>query len=132
MSKKLGVILMFIGAYITLVGGLVWVMHFPNAQIGTVVKPYDWAWGLITAVILVIGTVVAAKPYILGFIGFGISLVGIAGNIWLLSYGVSQEGYLSPLVLTGTILFGLGFAAAMFFHIQKMISVQKHGNTLLN
>lgn len=132
MSKKLGVILMFIGAYTTLVGGLVWVMHFPNAQIGTVVKPYDWAWGLITAVILVVGTVVAARSYILGFIGFGISLIGVAGNIWLLSYGVNQENYLSPIVLAGTIIFVLGFAVAMFFHIQKILSIKKHGNTLLN
>lgn len=132
MSKKLGVILMFIGAYTTLVGGLVWVMHFPNAQIGTVVKPYDWAWGLITAVILVIGTVVSAKGYILGFIGFGISLIGVAGNIWLLSYGATQEGYLSPIVLIGTIVFALGFVIALIFHIQKMISIKKHGNTLLN
>lgn len=132
MSKKLGVILMFVGAYTTLVGGLVWVMHFPNSQIGTVVKPYDWAWGLITAIILVVGTVVSAKDYILGFIGFGIGLIGIAGNIWLLSYGASQEGYLSPIVLIGTILFGVGFALALVFHVLKIINVKKHGNTLLN
>ena len=132
MNKKLGIILMFVGAYTTLIGGLVWVMSFPNAQIGTVVQPYDWVWGLITAIVLVIGTVLAAKGYILGIIGFGIALLGLAGNIGLLVYGVTKEDFLSIIVLIGTILVTAGMAIGLIFHILTMIRIAKHGNTLLN
>lgn len=132
MSKKLGIILMFAGAYATLIGGLTWVMHFPSAVIGDVVKPYDWAWGLLVAVIIVIGAVLATKGYILGLIGMAIAAIGLAGDIWLLLFGITQQGYLSPLVLVGTILTGAGLVIALIFHVVRMISISKHGNTLLD
>ena len=67
MSKKLGVILLFVGAYITLIAGLIWVMHFSTPEQQALCKPYDWAYGLGIAVVLVIGAVFSAKGYISGF-----------------------------------------------------------------
>ena len=132
MSKKLGIILMFAGAYATLIGGLTWVMHFNPTDVGGIVKPYDWAWGLIVAVVIVIGAVFATKGYILGLIGMGIVLLGLAGDIWLLLFGITQQQYLSPLVLVGVILTGAGLVISLIFHILRMINISKHGNTLLN
>ncbi len=132
MSKKLGIILMFAGAYATLIGGLTWVMHFDPKLIGSTVQPYDWAWGLIVAVIMVIGAVFAIKGYILGLIGMGINAIGLAGGIWLLLFGITKQSYLSPLVLVGVILTAAGLVIALIFHIVRMINISKHGNTLLN
>ena len=132
MSKKLGIILMFAGAYATLIGGLTWVMHFTSIEQQALVKPYDWVWGLIVAVIIVIGAVFAIKGYILGLIGMGIALLGLIGGIWLLIFGVTQQQYLSPLVLIGVILTGVGLVIALIFHIIRMIGISKRGNTLLD
>ena len=132
MSKKLGIILMFAGAYATLIGGLTWVMHFTTIEQQALVRPYDWVWGLIVAVIIVIGTVFATKGYILGLIGMGIAAIGLAGDIWLLLFGITQQQYLSPLVLAGTILTGVGLVITLIFHVIRMIQISKHGNTLLN
>lgn len=132
MSKKLGIILMFVGAYATLIGGLTWVMHFTTIEQQALVRPYDWVWGLIVAVIIVIGAVFAAKGYILGIIGMAIAAIGLAGDIWLLLFGITQQQYLSPLVLTGTILTGAGLVITIVFHVIRMIQISKHGNTLLN
>ena len=132
MSKKLGIILMFVGAYATLIGGLTWVMHFDPKEIGTTFQPYDWVWGLIVAVIMVIGAVLALKGYILGLIGMGINAIGLGGGIWLLVFGITKQSYLSPLVLAGVILTAAGLVIALIFHIVRMISISKHGNTLLN
>ena len=132
MSKKLGIILMFAGAYATLIGGLTWVMHFPSPDIGIVVQPYDWVWGLIVAVIIVIGAVLAIKGYILGIIGLVIGAVGLAGDIWLLIFGITKQSFFSPLILIGTILTGAGIVLATVFHVIRMIQISKHGNTLLN
>lgn len=132
MSKKLGIILLFAGAYATLIGGLTWVMHFTTIEQQALVRPYDWVWGLIVAVIIVIGAVLAIKGYILGLIGAAIVAVGLAGGIWLLVFGVTQQQYLSPLVLAGIILTGAGLVITLVFHIIRMVQISKHGNTLLN
>ena len=132
MSKKLGIILMFVGGYTTLIGGLTWVMNFVTIEQQALVRPYDWAWGLLTAIILIIGCVVAAKGYILGLIGFGIELLGIAGNIWLISFGISQQHFFPVIVFIGTIISATGLVVGLIFHILRMVNISKHGNSLLN
>ena len=132
MSKKLGIILMFVGGYTTLIGGLTWVMNFVTIEQQALVRPYDWAWGLITSIILIIGCVVASKGYILGLIGFGIELLGIAGNIWLISFGISQQNFFPVIVFVGTIISATGLVVGLIFHILRMVNISKHGNSLLN
>ncbi len=130
MSKKLGVILLFVGAYITLIAGLVWVMHFSTPEQQALCKPYDWVWGLGIAIILVIGSVLSAKGYITGFIGLGISAVGIALDFVLFGYGLSEQ-YFPTLLLIGTIISIVGFVVTFIFHIVNMQKIAKYGNSLM-
>lgn len=131
MSKKLGAILAFVGGYTTMIGGLVWVMHFNTPELQELYKPYDWAWGLICAIVIVIGTVLSLKGYILGIVGLVIELGGIIGAIVTLMYGITQEKYLSALVLVGIIIASLGFVITTVFHILEMIKIKKHGYSML-
>ena len=130
MSKKLGVILLFVGAYITLIAGLIWVMHFSTPEQQALCKPYDWAFGLGIAVVLVIGSVLSAKGYISGFIGLGITLVGIALDFVLIAYGLSEQ-FFPTLLLIGTIVSIVGFVVTLIFHIVNMQKIAKYGNSLL-
>ena len=130
MSKKLGVILLFVGAYITLIAGLIWVMHFSTPEQQALCKPYDWAFGLGIAVVLVIGSVLSAKGYISGFIGLGITLVGIALDFVLIAYGLSEQ-FFPTLLLVGTIVSIVGFVVTLIFHIVNMQKIAKYGNSLL-
>ncbi len=133
MKKRLGLIFLFAGSYLTLIGGLVWVMHFSgSADTSSLCRPYDWVWGVITAVILIIGTVMSIKGYIFGLIGLAIVLIGIAGNIWLLFFGLLEQEFLSPLVLFGTNFVLFGFIWTLIAHIKKMIKIAKHGHSLLD
>ena len=130
MSKKLGVILLFVGAYITLIAGLIWVMHFSTPEQQALCKPYDWAYGLGIAVVLVIGAVFSAKGYISGFIGLAITLVGIALDFVLFAYGLKEE-FFPTLLLVGTIASIMGFVVTLIFHIINMQKIAKYGNSLL-
>ena len=130
MSKKLGVILLFVGAYITLIAGLVWVMNFSTPEQQALCKPYDWAYGLGIAVVLVIGAVFSAKGYISGFIGLGITLVGIALDFVLFGYGL-KEKFFPTLLLVGIIASMVGFVVTLIFHIINMRKIAKYGNSLL-
>ena len=130
MSKKLGVILQFIGAYTTLIAGLVWVMHFSTPELQALCKPYDWVYGVGIAVILVIGSVFSAKGYISGFIGLGISVVGIVLDFILLAYGLSEQ-FLSVPLLIGTILSIVGVTITAVFHVIEMRRIAKYGPSLL-
>ena len=130
MSKKLGVILLFIGAYITLIAGLVWVMHFVTPEQQALCKPYDWVYGLGIAVLLVIGSVFSAKGYISGFIGIGISIVGIVLDFVLLGYGLTEKYFSVPLLI-GTIVSIAGVVMTTIFHILEMKKIAKYGNSLL-
>ena len=130
MSKKLGVILLFVGAYITLIAGLVWVMHFSTPEQQALCKPYDWAYGLGIAVVLVIGAVFSAKGYISGFIGLGITLVGIALDFVLFGYGLKEQ-FFPTLLLVGIIASIMGFVVTLIFHIINMQKIAKYGNSLL-
>ena len=131
MSKKLGAILAFVGGYTTMIGGLVWVMHFNTPERQALYKPYDWAWGLICAIVIVIGTFLSLKGYILGIVGLVVELGGIIGAIVTLMYGITQENYLSALVLVGIILATLGFVNTTVFHIIEMIKIKNHGYSML-
>lgn len=130
MSKKLGVILLFVGAYITLIAGLIWVMHFSTPEQQALCKPYDWAYGLGIAVVLVIGAVFSAKGYISGFIGLGITLVGIALDFVLFGYGLKEQ-FFPTLLLIGIIASIMGFVVTLIFHIINMRKIAKYGNSLL-
>ena len=130
MSKKLGIILLFAGAYITLIAGLIWVMNFSTPEQQELCKPYDWVFGLGIAVILVIGAVFSAKGYISGFIGLGITLVGIVLDFFLLAYGL-KEKFFPAMLLVGTIFSMVGFAITLVFHIINMKKIAKYGNSLL-
>ena len=130
MSKKLGIILLFAGAYITLIAGLVWVMHFVTPEQQALCKPYDWVYGLGIAIILIIGSVMAAKGYISGFIGIGISVIGIVLDFVLLGYGLKEQ-FLSIPLLIGTIVSIIGVVVTTIFHIINMQKIAKYGNSLL-
>lgn len=130
MSKKLGVILLFVGAYITLIAGLVWVMHFSTPEQQALCKPYDWVWGLGIAIILVIGSVLSAKGYIMGFIGLAITLVGIVLDFILFGYGLKEQ-FFPTLLLVGTIVSIVGFVVTFIFHIVNMQKIAKYGNSLM-
>ena len=130
MNKRLGVILLFAGAYITLIAGLVWVMHFVTPEQQALCKPYDWVYGLGIAILLVIGSVFAAKGYISGFIGIGISVIGIILDFVLLGYGLSEK-YLSIPLLIGTIISIVGVIITTVFHILDMKRIAKYGNSLM-
>ncbi|MCR5184672.1 MAG: hypothetical protein K6C32_01130 [Bacilli bacterium] len=129
MSKKLGIILLFAGAYITLIGGLTWIMNFSDTS--EAFRPYDWAYGLGVAVVLFIGAVLSVKGYIMGFIGLGISLLGVGLDIALLTYGVQQEDFLSIIVLVGMIITIVGIVVTLIFHIINMRKIAKYGNSLM-
>ena len=130
MSKKLGVILLFVGAYITLIAGLVWVMNFSTPEQQALCKPYDWAYGLGIAIILVVGSVLSAKGYISGFIGLGITAVGIVLDFVLFGYGLKEQ-FFPTLLLIGTIVSIVGFVITFIFHIVNMKKIAKYGNSLL-
>lgn len=131
MNKRLGIILLFAGAYATLLAGLVWVMHFVTPEQQALCKPYDWVWGLGIAIILVIGSVLSAKGYISGFIGMGITAVGIALDFVLLAYGLTEK-YFSWLLLIGIILSIVGLVITAIFHVINMRKIAKYGNSLMN
>lgn len=146
MSKKIGLILMFAGAYATLISGLTWVMNFTGIN-QDLVSPYEWAWGLIIAVVGFCGAAIACKNYIMGFIGLGIYAGGLVGHIILLvdyigkfstlngTLHSSGEPYSYPFPVFTFIAFivsALGFAVCLFFHIKKIIYIKNHGNSLLN
>ncbi len=133
MNKKFGLVLLFVGVYATLIGGLVWVMHFSqNAETSSLCKPYDWVWGVLIAIVLVIGTVMSGRGYIFGLIGLGIVAIGLGLDIYLLVFGITQQNFLSPLILIGIVATALGFTWCLIAHILEMKRIAKHGRTLLN
>ena len=132
MNKKIGLVSLFIGAYATLVGGLVWVMHFTkSAETMNLCKPYDWCWGVLIAIVLVIGTVMSFKGYIFGLIGLGIVAIGLGLDIWLLIFGATQQQFFSPLVCVGVVATAFGFAWCLVSHLLEMRRIALHGSTLL-
>lgn len=131
MSKKLGLALMFVGAYITILGGLFYLMHFYGSKFEVKPKDYEWVWGLITGVIICIGAVLACKRTIFGYVGFGIAITGIIASIVVLVYSVVEYDFLSPLILIGIILSVIGVVVGLIFHIINAVKIKKYGISLL-
>ena len=132
MTKKIGLISLFIGAYATLIGGLVWVMHFTNsAETADLCKPYDWCWGVLIAIVLIIGTVMSIKGYIFGLIGLAIVAIGFGLDVWLFVFGITQQQFFSPLIFVGILGTGLGFVWCLLAHLLEMKRIAEHGSTLL-
>ena len=131
MSKKLGLALLFVGAYVTILGGLFFLMHFYGE--GFVEKPedYDWVWGVITGVATIIGAVIACKKYIAGYIGFGISLLGAVGTFVVAFIFFSKFNYLSPFLMAGGVLSVIGIVVGVIFHAIITAKAKKYGESLL-
>lgn len=122
---------MFVGAYVTLLAGLFWYMHFDTPELQTLARPYDWVWGLLCAIVLVIGTVCAAYGYILGIIGLSVEFIGIGLSVWLLIFGITQQQFCSVPLIIGLTISVAGFVIALVYHILGMIRIAKHGNSML-
>lgn len=131
MKKKLGLALMFIGAYITLLGGLFFLMHFYGDKFEIKPKDYEWCWGVLVAIVMLIGTVFACKKYTFGLVGFGIAIVGFALNVWLLLYAVIDWDFLSPYFLISTIVFTAGIVIGLVCHVRDSRKAKKYGESLL-
>ena len=131
MSKKLGLAFMFIGAYLMLLGGLFFLMHFYGAGFPEKPKDYEWVWGVLTALVMIGGSVLACKKYFLGLLGFIVDLIGIGLSVWVMVYSINDWNYLSPFFLIGIILSTLGCVIGVIFHIINTQKARKYGESLL-
>ena len=131
MSKKLGLALLFVGAYITILGGLFFLMHFYGESHAVKPEDYDWVWGVLTGVITIIGAVVATKKYLLGYIGFGISALGAAATLVVAFIFFGKFNYLSPFLMVGAGLSIAGIIIGVIFHTINTAKAKKYGESLL-
>ena len=133
MNKKLGIILLFVGAYVVLLGGLFWNMSISSMGIDVAekVKPYDWFWGLSAGVIIACGAALALKKNFLCLIGVLISVIGFAYAIGILVFGVTKFNYFSIWILIGAILSILGSIVTTLFYFVEKARIEKYGKTLL-
>ena len=133
MNKKLGIILLFVGAYVVLLGGLFWNMSISSMGIDVAekVKPYDWFWGLSAGVIIACGAALALKKNFLCLIGVLISVIGFAYAIGILVFGVTKFNYFSIWILIGAILSILGSSVTTLFYFVEKARIEKYGKTLL-
>lgn len=133
MNKKLGIILLFVGAYVVLLGGLFWNMSISSMgiEVAEKVKPYDWFWGLSAGVIIACGAALALKKNFLCLIGVLISVIGFAYAIGILVFGVTKFNYFSIWILIGAILSILGSIVTTLFYFVEKARIEKYGKTLL-
>lgn len=133
MNKKLGIILLFVGAYVVLLGGLFWNMSISSMgiEVAEKVKPYDWFWGLSAGVIIACGAALALKKNFLCLIGVLISVIGFAYAIGILVFGVTKFNYFSVWILIGAILSILGSIVTTLFYFVEKARIEKYGKTLL-
>lgn len=133
MNKKLGIILLFVGAYVVLLGGLFWNMSISSMgiEVAEKVKPYDWFWGLSAGVIIACGAALALKKNFLCLIGVLISVIGFAYAIGILVFGVTKFNYFSVWILIGAILSILGSIITTLFYFVEKARIEKYGKTLL-
>lgn len=133
MNKKLGIILLFVGAYVVLLGGLFWNMSISSMgiEVAEKVKPYDWFWGLSAGVIIACGAALALKKNFLCLIGVLISVIGFAYAIGILVFGVIKFNYFSVWILIGAILSILGSIVTTLFYFVEKARIEKYGKTLL-
>lgn len=127
MSKKLGLILLFAGAYVVLLGGLFWNMSAPAGRYHV----YDWFWGLSAGIIIACGAGLALKKNFLGLVGFGVAALGVVYSIIIIAIGTAKEGYFSIWILIGAIIAALGIAIGTVFHLRDAVRLKKYGPTLM-
>lgn len=127
MNKKLGIILLFAGAYVVLLGGLFWNMSAPKNSYNV----YDWFWGLSAGVVIACGAALALKKNFLGYIGFGVAVLGIIYSIIIVSIGAAKEGYFSYWILIGAVAAAVGVIIGVIFHIRDAVRLKKYGPTLM-
>lgn len=134
MNKKLGIILMFVGAYVVVLGGLFWNMSAPSEAVEPYVKynVFDWFWGLSAGVVIAIGAALAAKKKLVpGLIGNGIAVLGIVYSFIVVFIGNAKENYFSVWIFVGAIIALIGVGFSTFFHIEDVYREKKYGKTLL-
>lgn len=128
MNKKLGIILLFVGAYVVLLGGLFWNMSAPEGNC----KDYDWVWGVLGGIIIASGAALSIKKNLLAYLGFGLDIGGVVFSILIVFLkGVAVEKYFSPWMFIGSIVAALGTTVAIIFHISDAERVKKYGPTLM-
>lgn len=133
MSKKLGVILLFVGAYIILLGGLFWNMSLPKptpdgAFAGNV---YDWVWGITCGIIVAGGAALCIKKNWLCLLGLGVCAIGLVCSILVTIIGASREAYTSVWIIIGSILVALGIVVTTVFYFKEAAHIKKHGAILM-
>lgn len=127
MNKKLGLILLFAGAYVVLLGGLFWNMSAPAGKYNV----YDWFWGLSAGIVIACGAGLALKKNVIGLAGFGLAIVGIVYSIIILAIGSAKESYFSVWILIGAILSTFGVIIGVLFHLRDAARLKKYGPTLM-
>lgn len=131
MSKKLGLAFLFVGAYITILGGLFFLMHFYGAEFEVKPNDYDWVWGVGTGIVTMIGAVLACKKYATGYVGFGIAALGVAATFTVAFIFLNKFNYLSPILIIGAILSTAGIVIGVIFHAIITAKAKKYGESLL-
>jgi hypothetical protein len=127
MNKKLGLILLFAGAYVVLLGGLFWNMSAPAGKYNV----YDWFWGLSAGIVIACGAGLALKKNVIGLAGFGLAVAGIVYSIIILAIGSAKESYFSVWILIGAILSTFGVIIGVLFHLRDAARLKKYGPTLM-
>ena len=128
MNNKLGLILLFAGAYVVLLGGLFWNM----STSADVHKVYDWFWGLSAGVVIACGAGLAIKKNILGIVGIIVALAGVVYSLFVLIYiGLVKESYFSYWILIGAAVAAAGAVIALIYHIRDAVRLKKYGPTLI-
>lgn len=133
MNKKLGIILMFVAAYIVLLGGLFWNMSLPKEIPAGAVhgNVYDWFWGLSAGVVMACGAALCIKKNYLCLVGLGVNLIGTIYALVILIVGSSREAYFSPWILIGVIISAISIAITTLFYFKEAKHIKEHGNILL-
>lgn len=128
MNKKLGIILLFVGAYVVLLGGLFWNMSAPEGNY----KDYDWVWGVLGGIIIAGGAALTIKKNLLAYLGMALDVGGVLFSILIVFLkGVAVEKYFSPWIFVGAIVAAIGTVIAVVFHISEANREKKYGKTLM-
>lgn len=134
MNKKLGIILLFAGAYVVLLGGLFWNMSAPaTAPEGYHhYNVYDWFWGMSAGVVIAGGAALAIKKDLwLGMGGFILAALGVAYSIGIVIFGRAKEAYFSYWILIGAIVAAAGVVIGIIYHLRDYARFKKYGPTLM-
>lgn len=103
-SKKFGIAVVFIGAYLGLLGSLTWSMCAPQS-LSSLITIHDWLYGLLISIFIVIGAALSFKKPLIG------GTIALIGSIWyfvLYGYGLTSYTLNTYLVLSGGVFATLG------------------------